>query len=1052
MYIFDDYRKKNNKNRSLLHINNHDIYSKLYKSRNYKTMKIDLLLKTFFLCAFSVQSINAQPITDYVYKTADTPWNESFGNHRAVLSVSKPSEAVKLDFQWRRPDAEVEKRCFLIINAITGDTIKNIKRIAVSNENCQIQFGPVKEKGTYYFYYLPYVVQPGYGGFRNGYIPQEKGPDVQWLAKIEKTKKHPSAQIVCVEARENFDSFYPMEIAATRVEEETYLKKNPAKLYLFSEDRMNPIRMRNQIPQQWLLQKQGDTFNGEAAPNEYYTFQIGLWSGNTDTFHKVSYKASPLRCGSETIPVTAITCFNVEGIDPYGTYFKKELNVDKGKVQPLWFGIDIPSGQKTGFYSGTITISDVNGVQGEVPVKIRINGNVLADRGDSELWRHSRLRWLNSTLGIADTPTQPYPPIRTDANQISCLGRTVTIDEETGLPHQIESWHTAILENPVKFVIQTAEGEKKLKASVIQTEQTTGHAGGSWRAEDDDLTVVCNRVMEFDGWINYVYTLTPKRTIEVKDIRLEIPVKTAVGSCFLGAGLPGQDTPQHYEGKWDITKGKVERAGVSLATSKEQARLWPFDSFWIGNAHAGIHCEFRGSTYSGPLLNLYRPAYPNSWYNAGKGGFSVRKDPKEVRITAYSGNRILEQGKPIHFDFAMIITPVKPIHFDKQFTDRYYHNGPQPAPREENLKAGIRIINVHQGNEYNPFINYPFLTGNKIKAFTQEWHNKGCKVKLYYTLRELSNATAEIWAIRSLGHEILKGGRGGGFPWCREHMVTDYAPKWYEHFDYPNELGITADASVLTTESDSRWYNYYIEGLAWMIRNYDIDGIYLDDVSFDRRILKRMRRAMESTKPGCLIDLHSNTGFSKGPANQYTEFFPYIDKVWFGESFLYDKMSSANWLVESSGIPFGLTGDMLFKGGNAWLGMQYGMTVRYPWFTEGVNCDPRAVWRIWDEFGIADADVLGFWENNPAVTTSDEAVKVTVYRKPDQALFSVGNYSDEVKTVRLNLDWEQLGLESGKVKLVAPEIPGFQSAGEWAVSDEISVRPRKGRLIYILKK
>ena len=80
---------------------------------------------------------------------------------------------------------------------------------------------------------------------------------------------------------------------------------------------------------------------------------------------------------------------------------------------------------------------------------------------------------------------------------------------------------------------------------------------------------------------------------------------------------------------------------------------------------------------------------------------------------------------------------------------------------------------MHQGNEYNPFINYPFLTGDKIKNFTKEWHQKGCKVKIYYTLRELSNATAEIWAIRSLGHEILKDGKGGGFPWCREPFVTD---------------------------------------------------------------------------------------------------------------------------------------------------------------------------------------------------------------------------------------------------------------------------------------
>lgn len=323
---------------------------------------------------------------------------------------------------------------------------------------------------------------------------------------------------------------------------------------------------------------------------------------------------------------------------------------------------------------------------------------------------------------------------------------------------------------------------------------------------------------------------------------------------------------------------------------------------------------------------------------------------------------------------------------------------------------------------------------------------------MYYTLRELTSAVTEIWAIRSLGDEILRGGNGGGFPWCREHLVTGYTPQWYQHFEHTDDTGIVADAAILTSESNSRWYNYYVEGLRWMVENMDIDGIYLDDVSYDRRILKRMRRAMESVKPGCIIDLHSNTGFSKGPANQYADFFPYIDKVWFGESFLYDKMPPANWLVESSGIPFGLTGDMLYRGGNKWLGMQYGMTVRHPWETEGVICDPRIVWKVWDDFGIADAAMLGFWEKQPAVTASDATVKVTAYRKTGKVLLSIGNYSDEVKNVRLSFDWKQLGLEDGKVQLIAPYVEDFQPANQWGTDGEITIQPHKGWLIYVQEK
>lgn len=1004
-------------------------------------LPILLLLLTNTICPH----LDAQ---NYTYQAAPAPWAESFGNHRAVLQINQPAEAVSIDFRWRRPDKDADKRHFVIVNATTGDTLRNIKRVDVSAERCQLIAGPVKEKGLYYFYYLPYQVQLGQGGYSGGYIPQEKAPEANWLTQVDAAKKLPSALITAVQSRTAFDSFYPMELIATTQEKENYLQKHKADWHLFAEDRKNPIRMQNHLPVKWINDLPGKTWKATAAPNEYYAFQIGVWAGKR-AVQKLTYKASALQSATATLPASAITCFNVEGTDPYGKAFTKEVNVKQGAVQALWFGIDIPNGQKAGTYKGSITLADATGQEQTLPIQIQIAGKPLADRGDSEPWKHSRLRWLNSTLGIADTPTSPYTAMMADENRISCLGRTVSVDETTGLPAQIDAWGNALLENPVRFIIQTEAGIKQLPATPQFDEMTAGHISGQWEAADADLKVTCKAVMEFDGWINYIYTITPIKEIRVKDIRLEIPMRNDIATHFLGIGLPGQETPQQYDGKWDAPEKTVNNFGVSIPTSKQQQWLWPFDSFWIGNAHAGLQCEFRGSTYSGPLLNLYRPAYPESWCNSGKGGFSLKREATETKVVAYSGERTLQAGQPITFDFAMIITPVKQLNPKSQFTDRYYHNGGKPVPTTEDVEAGVRVINIHHANEYNPFINYPFLTVDKMKQFTADWHKKGCKVKLYYTLRELTNATTELWAIRSLGNEILRDGGGGGFPWCREHLIGNYTPQWYQHFDHLDETGITADAALLTAEGDTRWYNYYVEGLAWMVRNLDIDGIYLDDVSFDRRILKRMRRAMESVKPGCIIDLHSNTGFSKGPANQYTEFFPYVDKVWFGESFLYNKMSPANYLVESSGIPFGLMGDMLHAGGNQWLGMQYGMTVRHPWLTEGVVCDPRYVWKIWDEFGIADATILGFWEKAPAVTTPDPAIKVTAYRKPERVLLSLGNYSDEPKTTRLNIDWAQLGIDPQKATCIIPEIPYFQEAKEWKVTDKITLQPRKGALIYI---
>ena len=78
------------------------------------------------------------------------------------------------------------------------------------------------------------------------------------------------------------------------------------------------------------------------------------------------------------------------------------------------------------------------------------------------------------------------------------------------------------------------------------TERTEGHVAGNWKAEDEDMTVSCKAIMEFDGWINYIYTITPKKQIQVKDVRLVLPVRNEIGTYFLGMGLPGQPTAVRY--------------------------------------------------------------------------------------------------------------------------------------------------------------------------------------------------------------------------------------------------------------------------------------------------------------------------------------------------------------------------------------------------------------------------------------------------------------------------------------------------------------------------
>jgi hypothetical protein len=58
-----------------------------------------------------------------------------------------------------------------------------------------------------------------------------------------------------------------------------------------------------------------------------------------------------------------------------------------------------------------------------------------------------------------------------------------------------------------------------------------------------------------------------------------------------------------------------------------------------------------------------------------------------------------------------------------------------------------------------------------------------------------------------------------------------------------------------------------------------------------------------------------------------------------------------------SGIPFGLSSDML-QNPNPWRGMLFGMTARA--FYGGGAQSPTPIWKLWDQFGVQDATMIGW--------------------------------------------------------------------------------------------
>lgn len=740
-----------------------------------------------------------------------------------------------------------------------------------------------------------------------------------------------------------------------------------------------------------------------------------------------------LRGPAGIIPSHAFQSFNTQGVNWDGRAFKKTLPVPRGKIQPLWCGVTISPGTPSGEYSGKILVKPGRMSFSKLALNLKISGEVLKDSGDGEPWRHSRLRWLNSKIAMDEEIVSPFSPVKVENGVVSLLGRKVDIGRN-GLPARIRSFFNPevtgiqessrdILAGPVRFIVELMEGTWTPDGDGLGGVSCTQPGSASWifRNTSGPLTWEGTARMEFDGYAGYSIKLRSNSPVCLKDVRLEIPMVESVAKYMMGMGHRGGFRPEKVQWKWDQSKNQ--------------------DAVWLGDTNAGLYASFRAENYSRPLnTNFYlsKPLQmPPSWFNEGKGGCTIEQtSPGTVTVTMYSGERCLEPGEDLHFDFILLITPFKPIDTRLQWSTRFFHAF---RPIGEIAATGANTINNHHANDANPYINYPFIHTRQMKDYVDEAHAKGMKVKIYYTIRELSNRAYELFALRSLGHEIFSPGQGGGFSWLQEHLNGDYIAAWF--------VPKLKDAAIINSGM-SRWHNYYLEGLKWLAKNIGIDGLYIDDIAYDRTTMKRVRKILDRSREGALIDLHSANQFNPrdgfvNSALLYMEHFPYLNRLWFGEYFDY-KSKPDFWITELSGIPFGIMGEMLQGGGNPWRGMVYGMTARLPWAG-----DPRPIWKVWDDFGIQESKMFGYWSGRCPVQTGRSDVLATAYVRPDSVLVSIASWADKKEEINLRIDWEALGLNPKTAELTAPEVKDFQPAAVFDPRDKITVEPGRGWLLIL---
>jgi hypothetical protein len=399
-----------------------------------KTTTFTFLLISFFAFSGLAQENHQLNPNLYGYGTWDA---DSLGNHRAVIKIENAADIVLAHIPWRRRDFNPEQKAIIIVDASTGKQVNNVLPADINREFGDILFQPATTPGEYYVYYLKHFMH-GRSNYPTVTYPAfESKAEKGWLSKAQNSAKNlnslPKSQLVQFQSIDPFNSFYPMEIIATKNEVEDLIKKNPADYLLFPEKRENSIRMTSDIPLKWIQDGAANQITGRALKGEYFTFQLGVFAVQKQLenievqFSGLSYRDSVVT------DAELFSSFNTEGTDLEGKHFKKTLDVEKGKVQALWIGVQIPEKITAGEYKSIIRIKPANSNESEIELHLIIPEESILAHGDDEPGRLSRLRWLNSTLAEDDEIVAPYSALQLNGNTVSCLGREVTFGKN-GFP------------------------------------------------------------------------------------------------------------------------------------------------------------------------------------------------------------------------------------------------------------------------------------------------------------------------------------------------------------------------------------------------------------------------------------------------------------------------------------------------------------------------------------------------------------------------------------------------------------------------------------------
>lgn len=244
--------------------------------------------------------------------------------------------------------------------------------------------------------------------------------------------------------------------------------------------------------------------------------------------------------------------------------------------------------------------------------------------------------FIKARSGIDHTVPEPWTPVQCQEGRLGILDREYLLGKSPW-PVKMTSLGRPVLEQPVRWIVVTADGEKEMqwdRPKLKEKFEDEVHLEGKGRLDNGKIKASYQARLEFDGqWLTTVVLEPGPQPVEIKSMRLEYAVPLESADYLLAPLVRPWKEDRILLDIFD----KIDAGGDVSHT--------PTGSFWLTGLKTGLF--------------FFTPTDGNWVYQPDKPNVRVVRGPKQAEVMVLLIHKPVKLEKAATYTLGLTATPTK---------------------------------------------------------------------------------------------------------------------------------------------------------------------------------------------------------------------------------------------------------------------------------------------------------------------------------------------------------------------------------------------------------